>query len=101
MWKPAPSRGSNRETAAVQGLQIGPGAFDRRAQKLKPATDHGLKSAGMHFCKADRRVGRARCSLDQVGDVGQRHLIVMLLKNIELPASLSHGPIGVASPAET
>lgn len=38
---------------------------------------------------------------DQVGDVGRRHLIVMLLKNIKIPAPLSHGPIDVPGPAET
>src|SRR5260370_14381527 len=54
----------------------------------------------MHFRKADWRSGRERCGLDQVGDVGRRHLIVMLLKNIEFPASLSHGPIGVPGPSE-
>jgi len=55
----------------------------------------------MHLRKTDGRLGGAQRSLDQVGDVGRRYLIVVLLKNVELAASFPHRPIGISRPAET
>ncbi len=94
----APHQASKRH--AVHRFQIVADSFGRRSRKWEAVLRHAQQAGAFHPGKAEHRAGRAHCRAHEIGDVGRRDLIVVLLIDVEVPSPLPHGPVGVAGPAQ-